>query len=69
MSDPDGIHIAIPQLWAYAKTTDPATLSDAEWTHLQACEQCIGTVWICNTSDSIGEVQIKLKSQHRFDPV
>jgi hypothetical protein len=63
----DDIHIPIPQLWEYSKNPDPATLSHAEWSHLQACKHCIGTVWLCNTSLSIDEVQIKLKSKRRFE--
>jgi hypothetical protein len=68
MSAPDDIHILIPQLWAYSANPDPASLSHAEWSHLQACDECIATLWVCNTSESIEEVQIKLKSKHRLDP-
>lgn len=67
MSASDGIHIPIPQLWAYSKNLDRATLAHAEWSHLQVCDQCIATLLVCTTSESIEAVQIKLKSHRRFD--
>lgn len=66
MSAPDDIHIAIPQLWAHSK--NEGALSHAERSHLHVCEQCIAILWLCNASQSIEEVQIKLKSKRRLDP-
>lgn len=66
MSAPDDIHISIPQLWAHSKNA--GSLSDTERSHLERCEQCIAILWLCNASQSIDEVQIKLKSKRRCDP-
>jgi hypothetical protein len=64
MSVSDGVHIPIPQLWEAFSKSGPS-LPEAESLHLQDCEHCKGILFLCHTSETLDQVQLKLKSQQR----
>jgi hypothetical protein len=56
-------HIPLSFLWEYSRNPNPAQLPSAEWEHLLSCESCIAVLWTCRASDSLAQVEEKLKEQ------
>jgi len=53
----DNAHIPIIQLWEYSRNPKAKSLPDAEWEHLQMCEECIALFLRCINADSIEHIR------------
>jgi hypothetical protein len=58
VSDEDSPHIPISQLWEYSR--DPSALEWTQREHLASCEDCIGILWVCRSSESVQQVKNSL---------
>jgi hypothetical protein len=63
VSNASADHLTLPVLWAYARNSDPATLTIAHFNHLKTCEECTRVLWLCSTAYSIEDVKAKLKDR------
>ncbi len=55
----DGAHIQIARLWEYSK--DPTTLESQLVQHLAYCEDCMGILWLCRSSESFQQAKDTLR--------
>ena len=58
VSDEDSPHIPMSQLWEYSR--HPSALEWTQLEHLASCEDCIGILWVCRTSESVQQVKDSL---------
>ena len=55
----DWCHLPLSLLWQYSQNRD-AHLFTAQMDHLTLCEDCIGILWICRSSNSIQDAKARL---------
>jgi hypothetical protein len=48
-------------LWKYSRNPNPASLRPEEFHHLKTCEDCVLVLWACHGSDSIDDLDQRLK--------
>ena len=52
-------HLPLSLLWQYSQNRDTQLFS-AQMDHLTLCEDCIGILWICRSSNSIQDAKARL---------
>ena len=55
----DWPHVQILQLWEYSRR--PSAFESVHLEHLVSCEDCVGILWMCRTSNSFQQVKDRLK--------
>ena len=55
----DWHHLPFSLLWQYSQDRDTHLFS-AQMDHLTLCEDCIGILWICRTSNSLQDAKTRL---------
>jgi hypothetical protein len=52
----DWRHVRFSLLWEYSQNSDTRLFS-AQLDHLTLCEECIGILWICRSSNSLADAK------------